>query len=98
MSNREKNHSESALPSDFRGDSAIPESLLILAIRNSSQDTIYFKDKNSRFIWNSLAHVRQFGFNSPEEMLGKTDADFFRLEFTSVRAGKNKGSWRPESP
>jgi len=81
MSNKENNHSESALPSEFRGDSAIPESLLIHAIRNSSQDTIYFKDKHSRFIWNSLAHVRQFGFNSPEEMVGKTDGDFFPPEF-----------------
>jgi diguanylate cyclase (GGDEF)-like protein/PAS domain S-box-containing protein len=62
-------------------ESGIPEYLLILAIRNSSQDTIYFKDKNSRFIWNSLAHVRQFGLKNPTEMIGKTDGDLFPSEF-----------------
>lgn len=90
MSNKENNHSESALPSEFRGDSGIPESLLILAIRNSSRDTIYFKDKDSRFIWNSLAHVRQFGFDRPEEMVGKTDGDFFPPEFSERTRAEEK--------
>ena len=90
MSNKENNRSESALPSEFRGDSGIPESLLILAIRNSSRDTIYFKDKDSRFIWNSLAHVRQFGFDRPEEMVGKTDGDFFPPEFSERTRAEEK--------
>lgn len=81
MSNDKDFCDEMNAPSGRPGDSVIPESLLILAIRNSSQDTIYFKDKHSRFIWNSLAHVRQFGFSSPEEMVGKTDGDFFPPEF-----------------
>jgi len=82
MDNKENNHSASVPDYGFSSDSAIPESLLILAIRNSSRDTIYFKDKDSRFIWNSLAHVRQFGFDSPGEMVGKTDSDFFPPEFS----------------
>ncbi len=66
---------------EYKGDVNIPESLLILAIRNSSQDTIYFKDKRSRFIWNSLAHAHQFGLETPAEMVGKTDGDYFPPEF-----------------
>lgn len=59
-----------------------PDSMLIYAIRNSSQDTIYFKDRHSRYIWNSLAHARQFGLEDPSEMIGKSDADFFPPEFS----------------
>lgn len=62
--------------------SLFPDSLLIYAIRNSSQDTIYFKDRQSRYIWNSLAHARQFGLEDPSEMIGKSDADFFPPEFS----------------
>lgn len=38
---------------------------------------IYFKDKDSRFIMNSKAHVKFLGFTSEKELLGKSDFDFF---------------------
>jgi len=38
---------------------------------------IYFKDKESRFIMNSKAHVKFLGFTSEKELLGKSDFDFF---------------------
>jgi PAS domain S-box-containing protein len=38
---------------------------------------IYFKDKQSRFITNSLAHIKALGCESFEEVQGKTDFDFF---------------------
>lgn len=64
---------------------------MILAIRNSSQDTIYFKDKNSKFIWNSLALAHQFGLDSPSEMIGKTDGDYFpQAFFERTRAEEQK--------
>ncbi len=50
-------------------------------ILDNSQDTIYFKDRDSRFLLNSAAHARQFGFPDPEEMIGKSDFDFYPSEF-----------------
>jgi PAS domain S-box-containing protein len=44
---------------------------------DNSPDHIYFKDAHSRFIKASKAQARQFGVESPDEMLGKTDFDFF---------------------
>lgn len=41
---------------------------------------IYFKDKQSRFITNSLSHIRSLGCRSFEEVQGKTDFDFFEHE------------------
>ncbi|MGA2852864.1 MAG: PAS domain S-box protein [Verrucomicrobiota bacterium] len=44
---------------------------------DNSPDHIYFKDTQSRFIKASKAQARQFGVKSPDEMVGKTDFDFF---------------------
>lgn len=52
-------------------------------IRNYSNDTIYFKDQDSRFIWNSRAHAAQFGIDDPEKMVGKSDFDLFPKDFAA---------------
>jgi two-component system cell cycle sensor histidine kinase/response regulator CckA len=44
---------------------------------DNSPDHIYFKDTQSRFIKASQSMTRLFGVESQEEMLGKTDFDFF---------------------
>jgi two-component system, cell cycle sensor histidine kinase and response regulator CckA len=43
-------------------------------------DTIYFKDLHSRFIRNNKAHCMVLGVKSMDEVLGKTDDDFFSPE------------------
>jgi len=57
------------------------DSLVLEMIRQFSSDTVYFKDLDSRFLWNSKAHADQLGASSTEEVLGKTDFDFFPEEF-----------------
>ncbi len=44
---------------------------------DNSPDKIYFKDTQSRFVKCSKALAVQFGVESPDELAGKTDFDFF---------------------
>jgi two-component system cell cycle sensor histidine kinase/response regulator CckA len=47
------------------------------ALLENSPDHIYFKDTQSRFIKASRSLAGLFGVKTPDEMLGRTDFDFF---------------------
>ncbi len=53
------------------------EQFLINALMNNLSDHVYFKDLESRFIRNNKAHVLSFGLDDPEQLIGKSDFDFF---------------------
>jgi PAS domain S-box-containing protein len=64
---------------------------------DNSPDSIYFKDKESRFLRISKAQARKFGISVPADALGKTDFDFFGIghsqeayddEQSIIRTGK----------
>lgn len=53
---------------------------LMQSMMNHIEDNIYFKDREGRFVMNSLYGAKWFGFDSPEEVRGKTDFDIFSPE------------------
>ncbi|NND99957.1 MAG: response regulator [Pirellulaceae bacterium] len=53
------------------------ENFLLNTLMNSSPDFIFFKDHEGRFQRISRALARHFGYESPDEAIGKTDSDFF---------------------
>lgn len=59
----------------------LSESKILNIIINHSQDTLYFKDKDSKFVANSRSHVIQCGFDDPKDLVGKSDFDFFPESF-----------------
>lgn len=82
----EKEHptksASSPAPADFTP--VLPEGLIMRTIMNNSNDTIYFKDLESRFILNSKAHAVQFGLDEAWEMLGKDDSYCFPEPFVQA--------------
>ena len=53
---------------------------MIHMLLNNIPDRIYFKDRKSRFVRTNQSLARYFKLKDPEELLGKTDADFFAEE------------------
>lgn len=56
------------------------EKFLFDTFMEHTQDSVYFKDKESRFIRISRAGAKGMGFDDPGELVGKTDFDIFTDE------------------
>lgn len=57
---------------------------LLLALLGHTQDAIYFKDRESRFLRASDCLIKRFGLKYPHEVIGKTDFHFFGVAHASV--------------
>ena len=68
---RELQHSAAALTHEQR---------LLHTLMESLPDSIYFKDRDSRFLRISNALARSFGLSDPTDVVGMSDADFFTDE------------------
>lgn len=53
---------------------------IVRMLMDAVPDRIYFKDLESRFVRNNLAQARLLGAASPDECVGKSDADYFLPE------------------
>lgn len=56
------------------------DSSILHVLMETIPDRIFFKDIQSRFVRNNLAHTRWLGAESPDQIVGKTDFDFFSAE------------------
>jgi len=56
------------------------EKALLDALLNNVPEHIYFKDKQSRFLRFSRSMLKLFGLEKPEELIGKSDFDFYPEE------------------
>ncbi len=57
------------------------ERALLRTLIDNLPDYVYIKDRQSRFVVNNKAHIRVVGGCSQEDLVGKTDFDFFPPEF-----------------
>ena len=65
-------------------ESDLNKILILDTIMENSQDTFYFKDLKSRIILSSKAHAALWGVDEPQEVIGKSDFDYFPEEFAQM--------------
>jgi PAS domain S-box-containing protein len=70
-------HDELELKVQERTASLSQTNALLQALMDYMPDHIYFKDTQGRFIRNSKSQAEMLGVSNPEEVIGKTDFDFF---------------------
>lgn len=63
-----------------RLETLLHERSLFMSLMECMPDTIYFKDRQSRFLQVNQAFLQHLRLKSPEEVLGKTDFDIFGSE------------------
>lgn len=61
-------------------EALVEERKLLRTLIDNLPDYIYVKDSDSRFVMNNVAHVKVLGAAQPQEVLGKSDFDFFPRE------------------
>ena len=57
------------------------ERSLLRSLMDNIPDSVYFKDRDSRFMRVNRAHAQNMGLNDPEDGVGKTDSDFYTEKF-----------------
>jgi diguanylate cyclase (GGDEF)-like protein/PAS domain S-box-containing protein len=57
---------------------------LMKALMDNLPDSIYFKDRDSRFVKINKATAEKMGLKTPEEAVGKTDFDFFGKDMAKI--------------
>ncbi len=58
----------------------VPPADIFRAFLDQTPDHVYIKDRQSRFVMVSRTLLKTFGFESDDEIVGKTDFDFFTNE------------------
>ena len=62
----------------------VQEKEILEQLINNMPDRIYYKDSESRFIFANKHVSKIMGANSPEELLGKTDFDFYKKKYAQA--------------
>ena len=74
---------------------AAEEHHLLRTLIDNIPDMIFVKDTQHRFLLNNIAHARTLGAANPQEMVGKSDLDYFPPNFPPSCAPKSGRSLKP---
>lgn len=79
-------------------DTLHQDQCLLMNLMDKMADHIYFKDLESRFVRINRRMAEAFGFNEPQDAIGKTDFDFFFPEHARRAYNDEQAIIRTGSP
>ena len=79
-------------------DSAQLDQICLFNLLSACADTIYFKDRESRFIRVSQSQADLIGAESPTAMLGRTDCDYFSPQHAAEALANEQQIMRTGQP
>jgi PAS domain S-box-containing protein len=68
----------------------LSNNFFIQLLLNSSPDLIYLKDTHSKFIITNKTHAEHLGLSSANDLIGKSDNDFYSKEFATKYLSDDK--------
>ena len=68
----------------------LSDSLVLKAVMTTSTDSIFVKDLNGRYVYANQHIMHENDILSPDDMVGKTNYDFFSKDFADVLAEQEK--------
>lgn len=74
------------------------ERTLLRAIFDNLPDAIYVKDRQGRYVLNSPAHLHLLGARAQQEVIGKSDCDFFPAAQARLRLADDEAVMRSGEP
>jgi PAS domain S-box-containing protein len=78
--------------------SLINEKGLLQILLDNIPDTIYFKDRDSKFTLVNKAQARVLGISDPKDAAGKSDFDFFEMEHAAAAYEDEQNIMRSRIP
>jgi PAS domain-containing protein len=87
LQGREEKGREQAQESPFR------ERDMLHVLMDNVPDWIFFKDAESRIVRSNRAHAQLLGFDDPQEVVGKSDFDFFPSAGGAAKGSAHHRYW-----
>jgi PAS domain S-box-containing protein len=79
-------------------DHGVPPADMLAALQDALPEAVYFKDRESRFLWINKAHAAWLGVSDPAQAVGKSDFDFFTQEFARAASETEQEVLRTGKP
>jgi diguanylate cyclase (GGDEF)-like protein/PAS domain S-box-containing protein len=68
----------------------LDDGFLFRALMETTSDSVYVKDRECRLLRVSRSMARNLGYDDPDELIGKTDADLFGRDFAQRTAMEDR--------
>jgi PAS domain S-box-containing protein len=83
LDDKEESAEERSALENNKSKSGLLRDNILKILLDNVPDLVYIKDNKSRFILTNQAHAMHLGLSSPDDCIGKSDLDYYSVEFAN---------------